>query len=96
MSRTHPLVLRRTWHDALIRIRDLGPEAWNLSAGGKASSSRSKMFRRMMNCGYVTKPPFTITPLGERYVQLCKSYYQWPDFTLKAIQASNAAPREPS
>lgn len=95
MSRTGEIKLRRTWHDALVKVRDHGPSAWVSGIKSRRGGARGKMFARMMAMGYVTKPPFTVTPLGERYILLCKSYYRWPDFTLKAIQASTSASRDP-
>lgn len=74
----YKLKLRRTWFDALVKIRDFGPAAWCDHI--RARGARQMMLRRMVSCGYVTPPPYTVTAHGHKYIALCKERYHWPDY----------------
>lgn len=70
--------LRRTWYDALVRILEHGPEAWCVSIHGRTGGARKRMFARMIERGYCTRPPYKTTMTGRRYIDVCEDHYpQW-------------------
>lgn len=59
--------LTRTQREALIRIRECGPEAW--CNGRRAGGAIARMFDRMAERGLCTPPPYTITEEGRRAIE---------------------------
>lgn len=60
-------VLTRTMADALQRVHDRGPAAWD-EGRGRAGGAVSRMFDRMASFGLVSKPPYFLTEIGRAHV----------------------------
>lgn len=57
----------RTQAEALRRIRDRGSLAW-CEGKGRAGGAVSRVFRRLVNDGLCTKPPYEITDAGRAWL----------------------------
>lgn len=58
------MTITRAQRDALIRVRDRGPEAWAYGVKSRAGGATSRMFDRLVELGLVSKPPYEVTEAG--------------------------------
>jgi hypothetical protein len=54
--------------EALRRIRDRGPGAW--CDGDRTGGAVARMFHRMVDAGFCTRAPYTITDKGRETLTL--------------------------
>lgn len=70
------LAPRRTWYDALVHIRDFGYEHWKTQNITKRAGARPRMFKRIVSCGYLAPPDYSVTPQGLKYIYVCEDHHR--------------------
>lgn len=62
--------MTRAQYFALKRIRDEGPSEWVRGVRSRAGGAISRMFDRMAEGGWCTTPPYKITTVGKRAMDI--------------------------